>query len=140
MTAALKLLLTRDGNGVTCTHGRLYVNGLFTCYTLEDTDRFLEKDGVKVKGQTAIPRGIYQVTIDWSARFQKQMMHVLNVPQFEGIRIHAGNTAADTEGCILVGRVRGDESIHNSRDALEALFAIVSGCLSDGKTVELEVR
>lgn len=140
MTAALKLLLTREGQGVTCTHGRLYINGLFTCYTLEDTDRFLESGGVKVKAQTAIPRGTYPITIDFSARFQKQMMHVLNVPQFEGIRIHAGNTAADTEGCILVGRVRGDESIHNSTVILAALFAIVSGCLSDGKTVELEVR
>ena len=138
--SALKLLLTRDGNGVTCTHGRLYVNGVFRCYTLEDVDRFLEKDGIKIKGQTAIPRGTYPVVIDWSARFQKQMMHVLNVPLFEGIRIHAGNTAADTEGCILVGTVRGDEAIYNSRKALDDIFSLVSGCLSDGKTVELEVR
>ncbi|MGV0998287.1 MAG: DUF5675 family protein [Fluviibacter sp.] len=138
--SALNLLLNRDGQGLICTHGRLYVNDVFRCYTLEDVDRFLEKGGLKIKGKTAIPRGTYPVVIDWSARFQKQMMHVLNVPLFEGIRIHAGNTAADTEGCILVGGVRGDEIIYNSRKALEDIFNLVSSAIADGKTVELEVR
>lgn len=138
--AALKLLLTREGQGVSCTHGRLYVNGLFECFTLEDVDRFLESGGAKVKAQTAIPRGTYPITIDWSARFQKKMIHILNVPQFEGIRIHAGNTSADTEGCILLGKVRGDQSIHDSRVAVDALFAKVRAALEDCQPVEIEVR
>jgi hypothetical protein len=140
MMAALKLLLTREGQGVTCTHGRLYVDGLFECFTLEDVDRFLESGGAKVKAQTAIPRGTYKITIDWSNRFQKKMIHILDVPQFEGIRIHAGNTSADTEGCILLGKVRGDQSIHDSRAAVDALFAKVRAALEDCQPVEIEVR
>lgn len=140
MSNALKLLLTREGQGVTCTHGRLYINGLFQCYTLEDVDRFLESGGAKVKGQTAIPRGTYKVTIDWSTRFQKQMIHVLDVPQFAGIRIHAGNTSADTEGCILLGKVRGDEAIYDSRSAVDAVYAKVRAAIEDCQPVELEVR
>lgn len=135
----MKLRLERGASGATCTIGKLYVDGVFFAYSLEDVDRQLETGGKKIKAQTAIPRGVYGVVIDFSTRFQKQMMHVLNVPQFEGIRIHAGNTDKDTEGCILLGKVRSDNAVFNSREAVNALFDKVQQALASGSTVSLEI-
>jgi len=136
----LKMIIERGASGASCTIGKLYVDGVFFAYSLEDVDRKLESGGQKIKSETAIPRGVYDVVIDFSTRFQKQMMHVLNVPQFEGIRIHAGNTAADTEGCILLGKVRSDNAVFNSRDTVDALFRIVRDRIAAGQTVSLEVK
>jgi hypothetical protein len=77
------------------------------CWTLEDVVR--EKPGVpvaqwKVKGETAIPLGTYDLIVDFSNHFQKDLPHILNVPGFDGVRIHGGNKAADTEGCLLVAQ------------------------------------
>jgi len=94
------------------TIGGFYINGVWYCYSLEDADRNLESGGVKIPKQTAIPRGNYKVIRDYSNRFQREMPHILNVPQFEGIRIHAGNTPVDTEGCILLG-MEYDAKNHN---------------------------
>ena len=76
----------------------------YFCDTLEPTWRDYEHGAYKVKGRSAIPEGRYAVVISWSPRFKQWLPILLGVPKFEGIRIHAGNTAADTEGCILVGR------------------------------------
>lgn len=135
----MMLRLERVAPGTACTIGKLYVENIFFSYSLEDVDRHLEQGGTKIPGETAIPRGSYKVTIDFSNRFQKQMMHVLNVPQFEGIRIHAGNTAKDTEGCILLGKVRSDNAVFNSRDAVNALFEKVRTALNAGQEVTMEV-
>lgn len=105
------------------TLGSLFLNGEFFCYTLEDTVR---KDGVKVFGETAIPEGTYNVTITPSTRFKKWMFLVSPVPNFSGIRIHSGNIAEDTDGCILVGKTRTDNHIWNSGQALSALYAALS--------------
>lgn len=136
----MKLQVERGQSGASSTIGKLYVDGVFCAYTLEDVDRHLETGGIKIKGQTAIPRGTYKVTIDFSNRFQKQMMHVLDVPQFEGIRIHAGNTDKETEGCILLGKVRSDNAVFNSREAVAALFEKVRLTLDAGQDVNLEVK
>lgn len=86
------------------TFGKLFINDVFFAYTLEDVERNLNGDcSKKVQNQTAIDKGKYEVVLNFSERFQKYMPQVLNVPCFNGIRIHGGNTAADTEGCILVG-------------------------------------
>ena len=77
----------------------MYLDGRFGVLHLEDVVR----QGEKVPGQTAIPEGIYTVQITFSNRFKRDLPLLLNVPNFEGIRIHPGNTDADTEGCILVG-------------------------------------
>lgn len=81
-----------------CQIGEILVDGKHFGYTLEDISR-----DEKVYGATAIPSGKYNVIVDYSEHFNKFLPHVLNVPRFAGIRIHGGNTAKDTEGCILVG-------------------------------------
>jgi len=100
------------------TIGEMTIDGKFECYTLEDIER-----DIKIKAETAIPKGTYKVIINQSNRFKKLMPLVLNVPNFEGIRIHSGNTNHDTEGCILVGQTRSKDYISKSRKAFEILFA-----------------
>lgn len=96
----MKLLLQRTRLLPDKTVGNLSINGKFYCFTLEDTVR---PDGIKVMGQTAIPAGTYKVCVTWSNRFSKPLPQILDVPGFEGVRLHGGNTEADTQGCVLVG-------------------------------------
>lgn len=124
------------------TIGMLLIDGVFECWTLEDTVR--EQPGVpvgnwKVKGRTAIPRGTYEVWITHSPRFQRELPLLANVPGFEGIRIHPGNTAADTEGCILVGDQRLPKSIGQSRAAFSRLIAKIRLAVARGQRVTMEV-
>jgi hypothetical protein len=101
----------------TSTIGELLIDGIFQCYTLEDTER-----PVKIKNETAIPKGTYKVIINQSNRFKRLLPLLLNVPNYEGVRIHSGNTNHDTEGCILVGQTRGDNYVGQSRKAFDKLF------------------
>lgn len=118
-----------------CTIGELHVNGAFRCFTLEDQIR---PAGQKIKHQTAIPAGTYQVVMGWSNRFQKIMPRLVNVPMFEGILIHAGNDHEDTSGCILVGRKRGEGQILESRAAFGELYGILAEAWKTEKiTIEI---
>jgi hypothetical protein len=110
------------------TIGELYLDGEFQCFTLEDTVR-----AVKVMKESAIPVGRYEVVISFSNRFQKFLPLLLEVPGFEGIRIHAGNTQNDTEGCILVGFSRSMDLISNSRAAFAVLMAKLEQVTRTGK-------
>ena len=112
------------------TIGELYVDGAFFSYTLEDV---LRPDGVKVKHETAIPAGRYEVIMGWSNRFQKVMPRLQRVPMFEGILIHAGNTKDDTSGCILVGKMRGDNRITESCSAFNRLYNLLAEAALSGK-------
>lgn len=105
------------------TIGDLLINGTFFCYTLEDKDRRLETGGTKVFGVTAIPRGKYTVILSFSNRFQKYLPEILNVPGFAGIRIHTGNKASDSEGCILLGTTKSVNSIGMSKVAFEKFMS-----------------
>lgn len=98
----MKLQLTRIARRDTYTIGRLYIDGSYFCDTLEDPVRDLARQP-KVPGQTAIPAGTYDVVVNISPKFRRLLPLLLRVPHFEGIRIHRGNTAADTAGCPLVG-------------------------------------
>jgi hypothetical protein len=89
------------------------------CFVLEDTAR---APGIKIPGETAIPAGRYRVIVDWSNRFRKYSLHILDVPNFAGIRIHSGNTDKDTEGCLLVGKARALNALFGSHDAFVALW------------------
>ena len=98
-----------------------------------------EKYTVKIAGASAIPRGTYRVIIDLSQRFQRSMLHILDVPRFEGIRIHAGNTDVDTEGCILVGGNKGVDVILNSKVTLNQLFILVQNAIAKGEEVTIDI-
>ena len=125
MELILKRGISLDG----ATLGHLSIDGAPECFTLEDVIR---APGAKVPGATAIPVGRYQVIIDWSNRFQKPMPHVLNVPGFDGIRIHCGNTAADTEGCILLGSNATRSTITGSVQAFDKFFPKLQAALKLG--------
>lgn len=120
------------------TLGKLFLDGVEECYTLEDVVR---PDGVKVYGKTAIPAGTYKVIIDDSTRFKRPMPHVLDVPGFEGIRIHSGNTDADTEGCLLLGTtIVNDDFISGSRDAFAKFFPKLQAALNSEEEVTLLIH
>ncbi len=138
----MKLKLVRESFGDTFTEGRLYINDEFECYTIEDTDRKLEEEGEKVYGKTAIPKGNYRVNISMSPRFKKPLIEILNVPQFTGVRIHTGNSSANTEGCIIVGKdnkIADDDWIGQSKLAYEPLHAKVQEALTAGDLVTIEI-
>ena len=138
----MKLLLERTACGATCSIGDLYVDGAWECFTLEDTQREVEGKPVaewKVKNETAIPKGSYNVVITFSNRFQRDLPLLEGVPGFEGIRIHPGNTSADTEGCILVGRGKTEKTVIESRAAFNALFPKIEQALQDSDKVTIEI-
>ncbi|MBI2882861.1 MAG: hypothetical protein HYY11_02975 [Candidatus Methylomirabilis oxyfera] len=100
------------------TIGELLIDDERVCFTLEDA----VQNGRKISGETAIPAGRYQVTITESQRFKRLLPLLLDVPGFDGVRIHAGNTCDDTAGCILVGTTMGPDRVNNSRKAFSPLF------------------
>lgn len=118
----MTLTLVREPSENGRTFGVLYVDGVFECHTLEDPVR-----PFKVAGHTAIPPGRYRVRVTWSPRFKRQLPLVEEVPGFEGIRFHPGNSAADTEGCILPGTTRDFDRVVGSRVAFDALLAKLKG-------------
>lgn len=134
----MELRINRFKYGTKSTIGKLFINGVQECYTLEDVVR---KDGTKVDGQTAIPAGTYQVIIDDSTRFKRPMPHILRVPNFDGVRIHSGNTDADTEGCILLGTtVENEDLISGSKDAFNRFFPKLKTALDAGEQVHIFVH
>ena len=120
----MEVLIDRAWKKDGYTISRLYVDGeLFGCNTLENTDRGLNQsmdlDEIKKKkvyGQTAIPNGSYECVYTYSNRFKKMLPLLKDVPGFDGIRIHSGNSAKDTEGCILVGLNLKKGMVLNSRE------------------------
>jgi|TARA_R110000772_G_scaffold97626_2_gene196980 hypothetical protein len=129
----MKLEVIRDTFTDKSTIGKLSLGGRFFCYTLEDFDRDLNKDGdlldlgeAKVHGKTAIPRGTYTVQLTMSNRFKKVLPLIVAVPGFEGIRIHPGNTAEHTEGCLLVGESKAKDFIGGSQIAFNKLMDILT--------------
>jgi Family of unknown function (DUF5675) len=125
------------------TLSRLYMGGMLFpgCqYILEDKVREITGKPVtewKIKAETAIPAGRYKVVIDMSTRFKKQMLHLLDVPGYEGIRIHSGNTSHDTEGCLITGRERDEKNgeVSGSRVALASLYPRIEAAIASGESV-----
>lgn len=117
------------------TIGRMSLNGVYFCDTLEDTDRGLnaamsvdEILSKKRKGITAIPTGKYDVILTFSPRFKRALPLLLSVKGYEGVRVHAGNTNKDTEGCLLVGENKIKGQVINSRATLEKLMSVLLEC------------
>jgi len=129
----MELILERIAKRKTYTVGRLYIREQvmdeylpgyedhYFCDTLEPTWRDYANGAYKVKGRSAIPEGRYAVVISYSPKFEAWLPILLGVPKFEGIRIHAGNTAKDTEGCILVGKNKLVGQVVDSRIWLHRL-------------------
>lgn len=125
----MEITVNRKVKTKVSTISDVLIDGEFYCYGLEDTDRGLSNDmpieeikEKKVFAQTAIPTGRYEVIISFSNRFQQYMPLLLNVPGFEGVRIHPGNTAANTEGCLLLGQTMGADFVGNSRLAYRSFM------------------
>ena len=122
------LLLDRKKYKDNCTIGSLYLDGEFICNTLEDKYRDLTKEA-KIPGSTCIPYGIYDVVLCWSPKFKNIYPRLLNVPYFNGILIHKGNSDKDSAGCILVGTKNGDKLI-GSKVAYDKLYNRLVKCQS----------
>jgi hypothetical protein len=136
----MNLTLKRDVFADKFTLGSLMVNGKHLGFTCEDKDRKLEEGNEKVYGQTAIPRGKYKVIISFSHRFKKPMPEVLSVPGFSGIRIHGGNTDADTLGCPLLGVNRTGTGVANCAGVNTRLISLIEDCEEIGEEVWLTVE
>lgn len=121
------------------TGGHLYINQVFECFSLEDEVREVPGAPVsewKIKGQTAIPKGRYRIIISKSPRLGYATPEILNVPGYTAVRMHAGNTAKDTEGCILVGdEDPSDGFMGKSRKAYDRVFGKINEAINTGGEV-----
>lgn len=126
----MKIIVKRRFLGKDYTIGDMYLDGVWFCNTLEDTVR---PTGQKIYGKTAIPAGKYKVIMTMSNRFKKLLPLICDVPGFAGVRIHSGNTKADTEGCILVGENKVKGKVINSRITMNKLMTK----LDEENTIEI---
>ena len=136
----MELVLTRTARTGRSTIGELTVDNNFECFVLEDKDRGLQQGmpvselmALKIKAKTAIPTGRYEVVVSFSDRFKKMLPLLLNVPVFEGIRIHPGNTDENTEGCLLPGKTKSPDFVGSSRIAFTALFDKIKAAIQREK-------
>ena len=130
----MKLTLWRKWITEQSSIGELLVNGKHECFVLEDPPR-----DVKVPGITGIPAGLYQVIITYSPTFKREMPLLVGVPGFEGIRIHPGNSADDTSGCLIPGRTHSVDWVGQSRLAYGDLYDKIRVALLAGEFVGIEI-
>lgn len=143
----MRILLQRHALKAGYTIGRMEINGRYFCDTLEDTDRGLRESmtedeiaALKVKGATAIPTGTYRIDMQTrSPRFGRVLPRLVSVKGYAGVLIHSGNTADDTEGCILVGENRERGKVLNSRATLEHLLVFLRAAQAKGEDIELTI-
>ena len=124
------------------TGGILLVDSLFECYVLEDVDRKLEAGGIKIPGETCIPRGKYRIELYDSPKFGRETLQLVDVPQFTNVQIHGGNKPEDTEGCILTGEERSEahpDWISQSQKALLELKARLVPAIRSGRQVWITI-
>ena len=141
----MQIVLQRDSLTEKSTAGELFLDGEKFCYTLEDTMREIPGRPIsewKIKGRTAIPVGNYRVTLAPSPKRARRLMPLLlAVPGFVGIQIHSGNTAKDTEGCILVGIWRENaDTIRGSKAAYDKLFPKIQAAIRRREEVRIEIK
>lgn len=122
------------------TIGDMYVDGKKHFTTLEDPDRQRQPDGtiipweakLKIPGETAIPYGIYRMIFNYSPKYKRVMPLLLNVPDFDGIRVHILNWAHESEGCIGVGYTKGKDFIGQSGAAFKEFEKLLRAALING--------
>lgn len=153
----MKLKVERRWPKATYTIGRLYIDGIFYCNTLEDRDRGLKQtdpptyiSSRKVAGETAIPKGTYGVAMNvtspkyagvaWYYNFCRgKMPRLLAVPGFDGILIHPGTNALDTKGCILVGKNTKVAQLTESRATFQQIYKLMKAAADRGETISIEI-
>ena len=140
----MKITLHRNESVAGATVGVLHIDGAFACHTLEDEVREVPGEPVeawKIKGATAIPAGTYTVALQDSNRFGADTLTLLDVPGFQYIRMHAGNTADDTEGCVLLGMRATEASLvgGTSRPAVALVKGEVQAAIGRGEAVTIEI-
>jgi hypothetical protein len=133
----MKILVERFDSGSKDTLGRLYIDGKFFAYTLED-----EKRDVKVKGDTRIPEGTYKVIFYDSPSHGKDSLMIKDVPNFKYILIHSGNTEDHTDGCLLVGMrigsLEGKRAVLDSKTAFRKVYDVIAPAIRRGDDVEIK--
>ena len=150
----MKLELHRKYRNDQYSIGHLYIDGKYFCDTLEDVDRGLnsdEKDTLKgkVKHSTAIPYGTYKVDMDTiSPRFSNHKQYkniggklprLVDVPLFDGVLIHIGNTINDTSGCLLVGQNKAKGQVLNSTATFNHLYLLMDKAAQKGEDIEITI-
>lgn len=133
----MKLTVIRHTFDNNSTIGSLSIDGVFFCYTLEDKVR---ENEAKVYGETAIPYGEFEVAITYSEHFQRMLPLLMQVAGFEGVRIHWGNKAKDTDGCILVGATKGQDFIGNSIATFQALYDRLYDAWKAGERITISIE
>lgn len=143
MEIRVKRIARKDGY----TIGQMSLNNEYFCDTLEDTDRGLKSTmsveeivARKVKGQTAIPTGKYEVILTYSLKFKRVLPLLLNVPGYQFIRVHHGNFPSSTDGCLLVGENKIKGQIVNSRATLERLMSVLLECEKKKEKVTITIE
>lgn len=135
----MELKLNRIFLGSSATIGELYIDKKYIADTLEDRVR---PEGEKVYGKTAIPEGVYKVVLSYSQRFKKILPEILNVPNFTGIRIHCGNSSADSSGCVLIGTWDGEKEdwISNSKVAFNKLMSLLQKAADNKEKITITIN
>lgn len=154
----MEIVIDRKYKKQSYTIGKLFINGQFFSNTLEDADRGLDDSmplskilELKKPSITAIPKGIYKITLDViSPRFSSQPFYkevcngklprLLNVKGFEGVLIHCGNTAQDSSGCILVGINSEKGKVCNSKDTFKKLYNILKEANNKGEKIIIKIK
>jgi len=131
----LNLTLKRQRKRGAAVMGSLYTENRFLCFTLEDEIR--EK---KIPGVTAIPEGKYEVKYTYSPKFKRKLPILLDVVGFTVIRIHSGNRASDSSGCILVGNAMHHDTIYDSKNALIDVIQVITNALGNNRRVYLAIK
>lgn len=141
----MKIKVHRRYLGPAYTIGTMYINGERFCDTLEDVNRDKNKNGKfdngeqKVYSETCIPYGTYEVIVNYSPKMKRQLPRLLNVPSFEGVLIHRGNTAKDSAGCILVGENKVVGKVINSTQYEQRLVALCQNAIKQGEKITIEI-
>lgn len=157
----MKLEVNRIYKGMVYTIGHLYINGKYFCDTLEDKDRGLTSSmsledikKIKIKDETAIPRGEYQITLNikspkysnytrykWAKDVEAKIPRLLNVKGFDGVLIHpSGNKPTDTSGCLLVGFNKIKGQVINSVDTFKKLYKILKECDNKKELITITIK
>lgn len=145
----MEILHSRYNFGEKSTLAKWEIDGIFACYALEDKVREVDGKPVaawKIPHVTAIPRGRYRVALDHSPKFSPRMdgldiPHILDVPGYTDVRIHWGNTDADTDGCLLVGaHVVNDDFLGESRVTFEHVLTLMENAVASGEEIWITVE